>query len=149
MQIFTDLLDKNDNKIFSDSVLLVQDKEKNIDDISEVYFIKGSFKWNKYLLAEVAGGSVVLSSLKEPLPDNWFDTIDKFKISADGDITFPDDCERIQRAVQKIFKREVSVEDCQAIWIKHSSQLMSGWVILPSNDTDLESILINHFTNKK
>jgi hypothetical protein len=141
MLIYTDLKDKNKQRIFSNSILVVDGATSR--EIGNVYFSKGSFMWRTKFLSEVNTSSLVMLEQKSDSTMGWFDELDKYRLSkipSNFSTVFPDDCNRIKDALKKIGKIS-SMEEAQDIWIRHSESCMAGWLYLPIDEIELEDIL--------
>lgn len=141
MLIYTDLKDKNNKMIFSNSILVVD--TENSREIGNVYFSNGSFMWRTKILSTVNATSMVITEQKNTSTMGWFDELDKYKISNCPTkliTAFPEDCLRIKETFETLGKT-LTLEDAQDVWIEYSESLLAGWLYLPKDTTELEDIL--------
>lgn len=144
MLIYTDLKDKNNNRIFSNSVLVVDTETSR--EVGNVYFSRGSFMWRTKILSTINSNSIVLSEQSCSKSLGWFDELDKYKLSTtppNFSTIFPDDCTRIRDSFKKMGVR-ISMETAQDVWIQHSESQMAGWLYLPDDSSELNDILQNY-----
>lgn len=144
MLIYTDLRDKNNQRIFSNSVLVVDGKDSR--EMGNVYFSKGSFMWRTKLVANIHEFAMVISEQNSSKSMGWFDELDKYRLSkipSNFSTIFPEDCNRIKDCVKSLNKR-VTMDQAQDIWIRHSESQMAGWLYLPKDPTELKDILKNY-----
>ena len=142
MLIYTDLKDKEGTKIYSNSVLFMNEKESTMETgIGPVYFSKGSFMWNGHLLSSISR-KITISGSVDSISDyeSWFSDVEHFKIDKTGKGARIDDCTRIVEAI-KDMGQSITSEQARGLWIKHSEDLLSGWVYLPKREEDLKRLL--------
>lgn len=140
MLIYTDLKDSGGNKIYSDSILLVpDDNEKISSGIGPIYFSKGSFMWGNRLLSSISEFSILVGTTSEK-HENWFSDIDRYHTENFERGLCDEDTKRIQAILVKL-GIDKGFDFARTLWIKYSENFLSGWVYLPKEDSELESVL--------